>query len=141
MLHINSDQLLNSIIAQQPAKVPYVVMFGSDKCLSCRTLKPIFENIHAQGGFDSSTKCLYVNLDKCANSAYTYKIESIPVFLVFKDTQPVLKKQFTQQGNKEEQLRQFLNDVSTIECSNSSCTWTPRAAQQQQQQQQPCIIS
>ena len=66
-----------------------VVDFWAEWCGPCRMLGPVIEKLSEK--YEGKIKFGKVNVDDCPDIANSYKINSIPCVIFFKDGQPVGK--------------------------------------------------
>ncbi len=81
-----------------PEKGNYVVKFGATWCGTCRTLKPIIEELSKE--YEDSVEFLNLDVDEDRELAETYGVRGIPSTFFIKDG--VVQGQLTGMHPKEE---------------------------------------
>lgn len=96
--HLNSNEFREMV----NNKEDFIVDFYADWCGPCKMMAPIFEE--AAQNYADKEFCK-VNVDEAGDIAAEYGVMSIPMFVIFKDGQPV-KKQLG--AMSEDQFIKFL---------------------------------
>ena len=91
--HINSEEFRKMV----ENKEDFIVDFYADWCGPCKMMAPIFEECAER--YNDKVFCK-VNVDESGDIASEYGVMSIPMFLIFKEGQPV-KKQLGYMGEDD----------------------------------------
>lgn len=91
-----TDEVINS-------DIPVLVDFWATWCGPCRMIAPIIEELASE--FDGKVKVCKVNVDEEMELALQYRVESIPLLLLFKDGKVVNK--LVGLNDKEEIIAKF----------------------------------
>lgn len=103
MVHeVSQDEFDKEVLNSQR---PVLVDFYADWCQPCKMLSPVIESISHKYG--EMLKVVKVNVDKSAEIANKYSINSIPTLIMFKDKkavktfvgfkpQPILEKEISE---------------------------------------------
>ena len=86
--------------------VPVLVDFWAPWCGPCRAMSPIIDEL--SGEYEGKAKIVKVNIDDNNETSSKFGVMSIPMFIIFKDGQPV--KQFVGARSKE-QVKQEIESV------------------------------
>ena len=66
--------------------IPVLVDFYADWCNPCKMMGPVVAKIAAE--YDGKIKVGKCNIDENMQLAQTYRVSSIPAFVIFKDGKP-----------------------------------------------------
>jgi thioredoxin 1 len=69
------------------AELPVLVEFTADWCPPCRQMGPVLDALAAEEGH--RLKVVQLNVDTNPATTHTYRVLSMPTFLVFRDGEPV----------------------------------------------------
>ncbi len=87
---------------------PVLVDFFAEWCGPCKMMSPILKDFAAQMG--DRVRVLKIDVDKNEKLSNTYKIKSMPTFLIFKEGKVVWRHTGTIQ---KKQLEQVVNQLNT----------------------------
>jgi thioredoxin 1 len=85
--HVGESDFESTVLGSSE---PVLVDFYADWCGPCRKLAPVLDRVARD---TPSAKVVKVNIDHNPGLARTYGVRSIPTLLVFKDGQPVARRQ------------------------------------------------
>ena len=83
---VTKDNFDNEILK---AQIPVVVDFYADWCGPCKMMSPLMEKL--SGEYEGKVKFCKVNVDDEEELAIQNKVQSIPLFVLYKDGQVIDK--------------------------------------------------
>jgi thioredoxin 1 len=83
--HVNSSEFREMVENKQD----FIVDFYADWCGPCKMMAPIFEDFADK--YNDKVFCK-VNVDEAGDIAAAYGVMSIPMFMIFKEGQPIKKQ-------------------------------------------------
>lgn len=79
-IHLTEDNFKSEVLESTQ---PVLVDFWAPWCSPCKMMGPIVEALTAE--LEGTAKVAKLDVDECPNLAQTYKVMSIPTFMVFKN--------------------------------------------------------
>lgn len=79
-IHLTEDNFKSEVLESTQ---PVLVDFWAEWCSPCKMMGPIVEALAAE--LEGTAKIAKLDVDECPNLAQTYKVMSIPTFMVFKN--------------------------------------------------------
>jgi thiol-disulfide isomerase/thioredoxin len=101
MIELTEDKLQE--IVNENKKV--MVQYGATWCGNCRLTKPKFKRL---SGENPDIEFVYVDAEKLPNSRQMAEVTTLPTFAGFSNGKLVSQAQ----GNKEDVIKQVLNEVT-----------------------------
>lgn len=84
--HINSSAELQQLFSSST----YVAVdFFADWCPPCKAISPVFESLAAKNSNANKLAFAKVNIDHVQDVARTYRVNSVPTFIFFKNGKQV----------------------------------------------------
>ena len=83
---VTKDNFDNEILK---AQIPVVVVFYADWCGPCKMMSPLMEKL--SGEYEGKVKFCKVNVDDEEELAIQNEVQSIPLFVLYKDGQVIDK--------------------------------------------------
>lgn len=83
--HVGSREFKEMVASKED----FIVDFYADWCGPCKMMAPVFEE--AANNYQDKVFCK-VNVDEAGDIAAEYGVMSIPMFMIFKEGQPVKKQ-------------------------------------------------
>jgi thioredoxin 1 len=87
----NVREVTDNAFAQEvlQSTPPVLVDFWADWCGPCNAIAPIVEELARE--YEGRLKVMKLDVDENPRTASTYKVQSIPTLLVFKDGKPAAR--------------------------------------------------
>lgn len=98
---VTKDNFDNEILK---AQIPVVVDFYADWCGPCKMMSPLMEKL--SGEYEGKVKFCKVNVDDEEELAIQNEVQSIPLFVLYKDGQVIDK---AVGARAEDEMREFIS--------------------------------
>ena len=98
---VKKDNFDNEILK---AQIPVVVDFYADWCGPCKMMSPLMEKL--SGEYEGKVKFCKVNVDDEEELAIQNEVQSIPLFVLYKDGQVIDK---AVGARAEDEMREFIS--------------------------------
>ena len=98
---VTKDNFDNEILK---AQIPVVVDFYADWCGPCKMMSPLMEKL--SGEYEGKVKFCKVNVDDEEELAIQNSVQSIPLFVLYKDGQVIDK---AVGARAEDEMREFIS--------------------------------
>ena len=98
---VTKDNFDNEILK---AQIPVVVDFYADWCGPCKMMSPLMEKLSSE--YEGKVKFCKVNVDDEEELAIQNEVQSIPLFVLYKDGQVIDK---AVGARAEDEMREFIS--------------------------------
>lgn len=98
---VTKDNFDNEILK---AQIPVVVDFYADWCGPCKMMSPLMEKL--SGEYEGKVKFCKINVDDEEELAIQNSVQSIPLFVLYKDGQVIDK---AVGARAEDEMREFIS--------------------------------
>ena len=98
---VTKDNFDNEILK---AQIPVVVDFYADWCGPCKMMSPLMEKLSSE--YEGKVKFCKVNIDDEEELAIQNEVQSIPLFVLYKDGQVIDK---AVGARAEDEMREFIS--------------------------------